>query len=130
MKRAPKNLILFALAFFFASAVLCATMAAPGQSLASLNGCSQTPAGKTMAECDHSGYLCGFDSAKALLSQDKISSGRSSNSLKTALDFALGAPLIDVSGDLAPPDRSKWRNVSAGEPGKVSVHLVNCVLNL
>jgi hypothetical protein len=130
MKRAPKNLISFALAFFFASAVLCATMAASGQSLASASGCSQIPPDTAMAECDLPSYLCSSATGNDLLAQGSLGSARSNDSLKNTLGLALGACLMNVSSDRAPPGRSEWRNVTIAEPGKVSVRLFNSVLNL
>jgi hypothetical protein len=101
-------------------------MAAPSQSLASMSGCSQTPAGMAMAECHHPSRLCDFDFSSTLLSSGAFGSN---DSLKNTLGVALSARFI-VSGDLAPPARREWKDVTIAEPGKVSVRLFNSVLNL
>ncbi len=130
MQRVTKNLTAVALAFLFAAAVLCATMAAPGQSLAAVSGCSQNDSPMEMAGCDNPSYLCGFDFAKNALSRGALSSVRSTDSLKNILGLALGAPSIDVSVDLSPPGARQWRTVSPAEAGKVSFRLFNSILNL
>jgi hypothetical protein len=130
MKRRSKNLMAFVLAVFFAFGILCATLGAPGQALASVNGCSQMPGGMKMAGCELPSYLCGFDPATNVFSYGALSSAHSSDSLKNALGFALGTPSIDVSMGLAPPGARDWKNVSLTESGKVSIHLFNSVLNL
>jgi hypothetical protein len=130
MKRRSKNVVASVLAAFFAFGILCSTFTAPGQALASVSGCSQTPGAMAMAGCEHPSYVCGFDSASNLLSHGALSSGRSNDSLKNALSLALGAPSIDVSIDLVPLGAREWKNVSLAEPGKVSLRLFNSVLNL
>jgi hypothetical protein len=130
MKRRSKNVVASVLAAFFAFGILCSTFAAPGQALASVSGCSQTAGAMAMQGCDYATYLCGFDSNTTFLSQGALSSARPTDSLKKALGLALGALLIDVSTDLASPAAREWRNVFPTEPGKVSGHLFNSVLNL
>jgi hypothetical protein len=130
MKLRSKTLIVFGLLLFFASAVWCASLAAPGQALASVSGCSQTSGPMAMAGCDHPTFLCRFDLASHLLSHDALSSPRSINSLKLALGLAVGAPAINVSREIAPRGARECKNVSPAEPGKVSVCLFNSVLNL
>jgi hypothetical protein len=130
MKQRSKNVIALVLAAFFAFGVLCSTLAAPGQAVASVSGCSQTTGATAMAGCELPSYLCGYDSAGNLLSQGALSSARSSDSLKNALGLALGAASIDVSIGLAPPGAREWKNVFPAEPGKVSIRLFNSILNL
>jgi hypothetical protein len=131
MKVRSGNVVAFALIVFFVSAIWCATLAAPGQALAStISGCSQAPAGMAMADCQRPMYLCGFDSANNLLSHGVFSSARSNDSLKHALSSALGDSSIDVSIVPIPLGARKWKNIPPAEPGQVSVRLFNSVLNL
>lgn len=130
MKRRSKNVVAFVLAAFFAFGILCSTLAAPGQALGSVSGCSQTSAPMAMVDCEHPNYLCGFDPANDLLSSGALTSGRLSDSLKSALSLALGAASIDVTGELAPPGARECKNVSLTEPRKVSIRLFNSILNL
>lgn len=130
MKRRSKNVLVFILAEFFTFGVLCSTLAAPGQALAAVSGCSQMPGGMAMAGCEQPIYLCGFDSARNLFSHGALSSARSNDSLKHALSWALGDSSIDVSIDFVPSGAREWKNVSLAEPGKVSLRLFNSVLNL
>ena len=130
MKHRSKTLVACGLVLFFASAIWCATLAAPGQALASVSGCSQTPGPMAVAGCDYPSYLCGFDPASNLFSHGALSSARLNDSLKNALGLALGAPAIDVSTDLASPGAREWKNVSLAQPGKMSIRLFNSVLNL
>lgn len=130
MKRRSKNVVVFVFAAFFAFGILCSTFAAPGQALASVSGCSQMPGAMEMAGCEHPGYLCGFDSANNLLFHGALSSARSSDLLKNALDLALGTASVDVSIGLASLGAREWKNVSLAEPRKVSIRLFNSILNL
>jgi hypothetical protein len=130
MKVRSRNVVALALLLFFASAIWCATLAAPGQALASVSGCSQMPGAMAMAGCAHPSYLCGFDSASNRLSQGALSSARSSDLLKNALGLALGTASVDVSIGLASPGAREWKNVSLAEQRKVSIRLFNSILNL
>jgi hypothetical protein len=130
MKRRSKNVVVFVLAVFFAFGIMCATLGAPGQALASVSGCSQMPGGMTMAGCERPSYLCGFDPATSVLSYGVLSSAQSNDSFKNTLGLALAAPSIDISIGLAPPGAREWKNVSLAEPGKVSIRLFNSTLNL
>jgi hypothetical protein len=130
MKVRSGNVVAFALIVFFASAIWCATVAAPGHALASVSGCSQTPGAMAMADCQRPIYLCGFDSANNLLSHSAFSSARSNDSLKHALSSPPGDSSMDVSIVPIPLGARKWRNVPLAEPGKVSLRLFNSVLNL
>lgn len=130
VKRVSQNLVALGLVLFFMLAVWCATLAAPGVSLASVTGCSQSNRAMAMAGCEQPIYLCGFDSASNLLSHGALSSARSNDSLKHALSLALGDSSIDVFIDLLPVGAREWKNVSLAEPGKVSLRLFNSVLNL
>jgi hypothetical protein len=130
MKVRSGNVVAFALIVFFASAIWCATLAAPGQALASISGCSQMADGMTMAGCERPSYLCGFDSANNLLSRDAIGSSRANDSLKDALGLACGAASIHFCNELAPAGARQWKNVSVAGSGQVSVRLFNSVLNL
>ena len=129
MKRRSKNVVAFVLAAFFAFVILCATLGAPGQALASVTGCSQMP-GMVMVGCENPNYLCGFNPASNLLSNGALTSARSNDLFKNTLGLALAAPSVDVASDLTLPGAREWKNVSLAEPGKVSLRLFNSVLNL
>ena len=130
MKRRLKNRIAFVLVAFFALGILCSTLAAPTQAIASVTGCSEMPGHMAMVGCEHPSYLCGFDPARNLLSSASVSSVRPSDSLKHILGSAIGDLLIDVSPGLAPTGAREWKNIHLAEPGKVSLRLANSVLNL
>lgn len=49
MKAVSKHLFVLGVAFVFAAAVWCASLAAPGQALASVTGCSQNDSPMKMA---------------------------------------------------------------------------------
>ena len=130
MNRASKNVVSFALAFFFASAVLCATLAAPGQSLASVTGCSQDNRAMEMTGCEHPSYLCGFDGSSHLFSEGALSSARSSDSLKNTLGIAVGELCFDSSAYGGPFVGNEPTNASSVGPQKIPLHLYNSVLTL
>jgi hypothetical protein len=128
MKRLPKNLISFAVAFFFASAVLCATLAALDQSFASVSGCSQNRA-MEMSDCEHPSYLCGFDRSSHFLSQG-VSSTRSNDSVKNTLGMAVGEACFDSTAYGGPFVGKEHANAFPPGPRKVSIHLYNSVFTL
>src|SRR5438093_13411935 len=101
MKWASKNLAILGLALFFAFGVWCASLAAPGLSLASVVGCSQSGRVMEMAGCDHPSYLCGFDSSSALLSQGGLSSARYHDLSKRPHDLSIGGAPADASKEAA-----------------------------
>jgi hypothetical protein len=80
--------------------------------------------------CEYPSYFCDFSHASRALSRGALSSAPSSDSLKHTLGLTLGVCFVDVSSNLDPPSTRGWTNVSIIEPGKVSVHLFNSVLNL
>ena len=130
MNRGSKNLFAFALVVFFSLGVLCATLAAPGQSLASVTGCSQSNRAMEMTECEHPSYLCGFDASSDLFSQGALSSARPNELSKDGLAFAVGEASIDPSATgpfLAGKD---CENGFPVKPHKVSIRLFNSTLNL
>ena len=129
MKRSPQNLLAFALALLFAVGVLCATLAAPRQSFASATGCSQNTA-TAMTDCDHPSYVCGFDQSSQQLSQGALTSARSSDSLKSPLDAAVGEACFDSSVYTGPFARNEHTSAFSVGPRKVSIHLYNSVLTL
>jgi hypothetical protein len=116
-------------AFFFASAVLCATLAAPSQSLASLSGCSQGTAMK-MTDCEHPSYVCGFDPSSTILSQGALGSARFNDSLKNSLGVAIGEACFDSSAYSGHFVGNEYTNASSAGPQKISIHLYNSVLTL
>jgi hypothetical protein len=130
MMRSSKNLVAFGLVVFFAVGVLCATLAAPGQSLASVTGCSQDNRAMEMTDCDHPSYLCGFDQSSHHLSQGALSSARSSDSLKSPLGVAVGEVCFNSSAYSGPFVRNEHTSAFPAGPHKVSIHLYNSVLTL
>jgi hypothetical protein len=130
MKRASKNLVILVLGFSFISAGLCATLAAPGQSLASVSGCSQDAIPTEMTDCEHPRYLCGFDPSSTLLSQSALSSARSNDSLKNSFGVAIGAACFDSSAYSGPFVGNEHRTARSVGRQKISIHLYNSVLTL
>lgn len=126
----PKYFVAFVLAAFFAFGIVCATMAAPGQALASASGCSQAARPMVMVGCENPNYLCGFDPASDLLSHGALTSARSNDTVKNMLGLAVGAPAIDVPHDLTPRRAIELRNVPFPQPGKVPLYLFNSILTL
>jgi hypothetical protein len=130
MKRIAKSLVALGLMLFFASAVLCATMAAPAQSLASVTGCSQDNPAMEMSGCEHPSYLCGFDPSSRLISEGAFSSTRSNDSLRNPLGLAVGDVCFDSSAYGGPFVRNEHTSAFPVGPRKVSIHLYNSVLTL
>jgi hypothetical protein len=129
MKRVAKSLVVFGLVLFFTSAVLCATLAAPAQSLASVTGCSQTDLPMKVADCEHPSYLCGFDRSSNLVSESALSSARPNDSLKNALSVAVGEACFDTAYS-GPFIGSEHTIVFPVGPHKVPIYLYNSVLTL
>ena len=130
MMRSSKNLVAFALVVFFAAGVLCATLAAPSQSLASVTGCSQTDLPMKMADCKHPSYLCGFEQSSRLLSQGALSSTPSNDSLKNTLGLTVGEGCFDSSAYGGSFAGNEHTGAFPAGPRKVSIHLYNSVLTL
>lgn len=127
MKRASKNLVAFGLVLFFALGVLCASMAAPGQSLAAVTGCSQNSGGMAMNGCEYP-IFCGSSSSSDL--RLALRSPRPDNLSKYVLSVVLAEVSTDASGN-APLMLANGR--ADGSPLtrlKVSLYLFNSVLNL
>jgi hypothetical protein len=130
MKRLPKSLISFVVAFFFVSAVLCATLAAPGQSFASITGCSQDYRAIEMAGCEHPSYFCSFNRSSRFVSERSQSWPHSDDSLKDILGMAVGEPGFDYSAYGGVLACNEHTNALPIGPHKVSIHLYNSVLTL
>lgn len=126
----PKNLISFAVVLFFISAVLCATLAAPGQSLASVSGCSQDNHAMEMGGCEHPSYLCSFNRSSHLVSEGSLTSARSNEFLKNILGVAVGEPVLDYSAYGGVLACNEHTNDSPIGLHKVPIHLYNSVLTL
>lgn len=129
MKPRSKNLPAFVLVLLFAFGLLCSTVAAPGQSFASVQDCSHDGRPMAMVGCEHPGYLCGPGGSSNLLSHGAVSLARN-DSLKNILGVAVGSGSIDLS-TIRPPSLSR----DSGEsfpmgPPKVSIRLFNSILNL
>jgi hypothetical protein len=129
MKRTAKSLVAFGLVLFFASAVLCAMLAGPGQSLASVTGCSQTDLPMKMTDCEHPSYLCDFNRSSHFLSQG-VSSTPSNDSLKNTLGLTVGEACFDSSAYGGPLVGHEHTTAFPAGPHKVSIHLYNSVLTI
>ena len=127
MKRVSKNLVAFGLVLFFAFGVLCASMVAPGQSLASVTGCSQNSGGMAMNGCEYP-IFCGSSSSSNL--RIALTPPRPDNLSK----YVLSVVLAEVSTDASGNDPLMLANGRAGGSPltrlKVSIRLFNSVLNL
>lgn len=130
MKRAKQKLVAFGLVLVFALGVLCATLAAPSHSLASVSGCSQNNRAMEMTDCEHPSYLCDSDRSSYLLSQTAVSSTRSNDSLKNTLGVAVGEACFDSSAHGGPFVWNEHISAFPVGPHKVSIHLYNSVLTL
>jgi len=128
MKPALKHALVFGLALVFVGAMWCASLAAPGQALASVTGCSQNGSPMKMAGCGQ--VLCGLEPSANLLAQGALSSVRINVPLKGTLGVAIG----EVS--IAPSDGAvslRWRESASAyplRPEKVSIRLFNSIFNL
>ena len=130
MMRSSKNLVAFALALLFAVGVLCASLAAPGQSLASINGCSQDHHAMEMAGCEHPSYLCSFSRSSHFVSERSQSWARSNDFLKNTLGVAVGEAILDYSAYGGILACNEHTNAVPIGPHKVSIHLYNSVFTL
>jgi hypothetical protein len=130
MKLRAKSLVVVGLVLFFASAVLCATLAAPGQSFASITSCSEHNQTMEMAGCEHPGFFCSFSRSSHFVSERSLSWTRSNDSVKNTLGVAVGEALLDSSGYGGGLARNEHTNALTSGPHKVSIHLYNSVLTL
>ena len=129
MKRTAKVLITFGLMLFFASALLCATLAAPGQILASITGCSQDNHVMEMTGCEHPSFVCDFNRSSHFLSQG-VSSTPSNGSLKNTLGLTVGQACFDSSTYAGPFVVHEHTSAFPTGPRKVPIHLYNSVLTI
>jgi len=127
MKRISESLAALVFVLFFASGILCASMAAPELSLASVAGCSQSSHKMEMAGCDHP-YLCGFDSSS--VSRGVLSSLRSNELSKSAADLAIGEALFDTTKEVVPFGIYPEDVFLIHGLHKISIRLFNSILNL
>ena len=123
MKQRSKNVIVLVLAAFFAFGILCSTFAAPGQSFASVTGCSQDSGGMAMTGCDHPTFLCGFDSSSNLAIP-----GISRLAFKHDMSVAAGRTLVSLADYGVHWDGNEHDTLPAWP--KVSIHLFKSTLNL
>ena len=131
MLRSSKKFVAFALVVFFAAGVLCASLAAPDRSLASVTGCSQPDLPMKMADCEHPSYLCGgFDPSSRLLSRGALSSSPSNDSLKNTLGLTVGEACFDASAHGGPLVGHEHTSAFPTGPRKVPIHLYNSVLTI
>ena len=130
MKCRSKNLTAFVLALLFAFGVLCSTLAAPGESLASASGCSQKSGAMEMVDCEYPGYFCGFDGSSNILSQGAVSSARFNDSLKNVLNVAVGEASLNASQVGVSSAGKEYPDAFPTGSPKVSIRLFNSILNL
>jgi hypothetical protein len=130
MNSGLKNLTAFLIVLFFTAAVLCSSMAAPGEALASISGCSHSGGAMEMMPCEHPSYLCGFDSMSNLVSRGAFGSARSSDSFKKLLSVAVGEASVDASSIRVPAIGSDCTNAFPTGSPKVSIRLLNSILNV
>ena len=127
MKRTTENLVVFGLVLFFAFGVLCASMAAPGQSLAAATGCSQISVGMAMNGC-------GYPNFCESISPSNLHIALRSSCPDDLSKYVFSFVLAEVSTDASSNDLLMLANGRArGSPHtslKVSVRLFNSVLNL
>src|SRR5215470_15890088 len=128
MKRVPKNLAAFVLVLFFASGILCASMAAPRLAIASIVGCSEAEHGTEMAGCDHSTYLCEVASSNFLL-RGAFVAAHSADFSKGADHFSTGEVPSNAAKEALIGENSDDIFLVHGLQ-KVSTHLFNSILNL
>lgn len=128
MNRPLRKLIAFGPVLLFAFGMWCASMAAPGLSIASVTGCSESGGPMEMAGCNLPAYLCGFDSSS---SPRVLSSTRYNDDSKKAHVLVVGETPIDASNGAASLTGKESKD--AGPiygPYKVSIRLFNSVLTL
>jgi hypothetical protein len=130
MKRTAKSVVVFALVLFFASAVLCATLASPRHSLASVTGCSQDNHATEMAGCEHPSLLCDFSNSFHVLSQSTLSSAHSKHSVKNILRMSIGEPSCDSTAYGGAFLGSAHTSAFPVRPHKIPLYLYNSVLTL
>jgi hypothetical protein len=128
MRPPSKQLFVFCVALVFAVAMWCASLAAPGQALASVTGCSQNGGPMKMTGCAQ--LLCGLESSANVLSQGALASARVNAPLKGALGIAVGEVSIASADGAVPLGWMEFASAFAVRPGKVSIRLFNSVFNL
>jgi hypothetical protein len=111
----------------FASAVWCASLAAPGHSFASVTGCSHDAA-MQMTDCHL--FLRGFGFSSNLLSSGAFSSARYNDLTKSAHDLSIGEVSFDASKEAALIGKNSEDIFLVHGLHKVSTRLLNSVLNL
>jgi len=126
MKRVSKNLVAFGLVLFFAFGVLCASMAAPGQSLAAATGCSQISGGMAMNGCGYPNFCESISPSNLHIA---LRSSCPDDLSKYVFSFVLAEVSTDASKDLLMLANGRARG-SPHTSLKVSVRLFNSVLNL
>ena len=127
MKLRLRKLTFLGLIVAFAAGLLCSTLAAPGQSLAAVTGCSQNSGGMAMNGCEYP-IFCGSSSSSNL--RLALRPARPDN----LSNYVLSVVVAEVSTDASSNDPLMQANGRAdGSPLtrlKVSLHLFNSVLNL
>ena len=127
VSRVSKHLFVFAFVLVFASALSCASLAAPGHSFSSVAGCPRD-GGMQMTECQQ--FLCGFGSSTNLLSRGALSSARYNDLTKSAHDLSIGEVPADASKEADLIGKNSDDAFLVQGFHKVSTRLLNSVLNL
>ena len=106
-----------------------ATLAAPGESFASVTGCSQDNPTMAMTGCEHPSYLCDFNRSSHFLSHG-VSSTLSNDSLKNILGLTVGKACFDSSAYGGPFVGNEHTNAFPAGAHRVPIHLYNSVLTI
>jgi hypothetical protein len=128
MKPLSRQFFALGITLAFAAAVWCASLAAPGQALASVTGCSQNSAPMKMAGCGQ--VLCGLEPSANILSQGGLNSPRNNETGKNACDLFIGEVPFDAATKAALIGRQSEQIFLNHSRYKVSTHLLNSTLNL
>ncbi len=130
MKRVLKTLTAFSLLFFFTLGVVCASLAAPDQSVASATQrCPQNSLALGKMDCDQPNFMCSFGLDPRSFSSVAIISPRT-HELPKAVPLPIGGAVItglSLEISLAAIGAIV---VNLRFPEKVPIHLFNSVLNL
>jgi hypothetical protein len=129
MRRGSTYLTACFLVLFFVPGVLCSTVAAPGQPLASESDCSKNHAPAYMTGCEHPVYFCAFDPTANLVPRSAPTLARADDLPKNVLALGTGKGL-DASTLGAPLLRRDSERTFPLGPTKVSIRLFNSFLDL
>ena len=127
-KVASKHLFVFSVAVVFVAAVWCASLAAPGQALASVTGCSPSDIPMKVIGCEQ--VLCGHESSATLFFEGGISSPHYIDVAQSARDLSVGDVPFDAGARAALIGKNFEDMALIHAVQKLSTGLRNSVLNL